>query len=204
MSITFEQFLLSKHLGRANIYYCGGALVIYKPTDNEGDDQYVLECDDNMVMIDQLHVLERHLYDSLGFEYEPFSFGVFEPEHSHAGRGTHAGMISLLGDYCNFYGITARSAEELSVEPALHEWHHVWFQNFMTVWNDIPEVEIVAGPYNWACGECNKQLINWDVSAHWNTEKQKIVHSPSSRDMNWNHCESCGAENKAKKVEIDL
>jgi hypothetical protein len=43
MSITFEQFLLSKHIGKANIYYCGGALVIFKPAANEGDFQYALE-----------------------------------------------------------------------------------------------------------------------------------------------------------------
>jgi hypothetical protein len=205
MSITFEQFLLSKHLGRANIYYCGGALVIYKPADNEGDDQYVLECNDNMVMIDQLHVLERRLYDDLGFEYQPFSFNgfnVFDPEHSHAGRGTHAGMIALMGDYCNFYGITARSADELAAEPTLHEWHHVWFQNYVTAWDEIPEVEIVAKPYKWVCGKCGEQAIYWDTSAYWNTETQKFEMRDGVDESDKNFCWHCGAENKGKKVEI--
>jgi hypothetical protein len=202
MSITFEQFLLSKHIGKANIYYCGGALVIFKPAANEGDFQYALESDGIMVMIDQLHVLERRLYDDLGFEYDPSTFGVFDPEQQYAGRGTHAGMIALLGDYCNFYGITARSANELADEPALHEWHHVWFQNFVTVWHNIPAVEIVAKPYKWVCGRCGKQSIYWEASAYWDTETQKLKMSDGFNEWHQNFCGDCGAGGEAKKVEI--
>jgi hypothetical protein len=202
MGITFEQFLLSKHTGQANVYYCGGALVIFKPAENEQDDKYVLECDGNMVMIDQLHVLERHLYADIGFEYELRTLHHFKPDQLHASRGTHAGMITLLGDYCNFYGITAVSIAELAVETALHEWHLFWFRNFKTVWDDIPPVEIVASPYKWICGECGEQSIYWDTSAYWNTENQKLEMSDAISVEDMNVCSECDAENQAKKVEI--
>jgi hypothetical protein len=204
MSITFEQFLLSKHFGHANIYYCGGSLVIFKPAENEGADQYVLECDDNMVMIDHLHVLERRLYDDFGFEYSQIVGGQFNPEPENAGRGTHADMIFLHADYCDFYGINKRSAEELVIEPALQIWHRNWFQNYLTVWDSIPAVEIVAKPYKWVCGECGEGSIYWDIPAYWNVETQSLEMSNVASKNVLNTCSKCDTENQAKKVEIEL
>lgn len=200
-NMSLQQFLDSKHIGRSNVYYCGGALVIYKPKDNEQDDQYQLVIG-NMIMINQLHVLELELYRSMGHNFEPTGTGHFDPDPMHAGAGDRAAMIALLADYCDFFGIAHMSADELAASDVLSNIHRVWFQTYCEAWDNLTEPEILASPYKWVCDQCGSDTVYQETSAYWDAETQTMTMSDGTDETGDWYCGDCGAECCGKKVEI--
>jgi len=191
--MTLQQFVDSRSDGISNIYYAGGALCIYRTDDPEIFNVIL----GNLSTTDQLHVCEKALYDDLGHEYNADNNLDFEPEPIVAGHGTHAGMTDLLNDYCDFFGIQVRSADELAVDESIDDFHRKWFARFCEYWDDIPPLK-----KKWICSECGEESIYWDASAYWDNDKQELTMSDAVSTQDKNFCGDCGAEGEGMEVEI--
>lgn len=135
--MTFEDFLASRQVGISNNYYAGGVLCIHMLPDGV----CATIIDDNEYQGTEyqgtLEECEAMLFAYRGQDIEPVPAWGFNPDIYIAGKGTKYGMSDLLIDYCNHYGFTPASADEMAVNPDIEPEHRAWFVRFGEVWEDI-------------------------------------------------------------------
>lgn len=191
--MDLKAFVESRYDGNSVIYYAGGHLCIF-PTDDPDDFIVYLN---TLSYSGALSSCEKILFETFGNNFCQDEALNFEPDPKTTGFRNHKSMTDLLEDYCGFYGITNKSADELAVDEGVAEVHRDWFAGFVSAWDAIPEPK-----KKWVCNECGSESIYWDASAYWDAETNKLEMSDAVCTSDNNFCGDCGAENKGYETEV--